>query len=947
MDAVEEVKVLVNNFQAEYGRNAGAQVSIISKSGTKEFHGSASWFKRHEMFNAQNFFNNLNGLQKPVYRYNTFTGTFGGPVSIPKLFNKNREKLFFFYAHEQWLAREPQAVRQTTMPTSLERVGNFSQTVNQNNSLIVVRDPATQQPFPGNVIPQNRLNPIGQAMLNIFPQPNFLDRSISRGAYNYQYQDIRDLPKRLDQFKVDYNATDKDRISARYRDWIQNSKGFTAIAGWSSNWDHYYNNYAKTERSIVLNYTRTITPNVLNEFVFGGRVMGEGTPKPSEQEAAPVLRSARGLANLRQLFPAANPDNYIPVMTFGGVIGAPTIGYDNRWPIKAGDTRWSFGNNTTWTRGTHNFKFGGYYEFNLSDEGIAGNCFTGCFDFGADANNPRDAGFAFANASLGNFRSYSESSRRNFRGGQNYLAEFFAQDSWRVTRRLTLELGLRLSVFSPWRLQPGQEGAAWVLERYDRTKAVQLFRPVINSLGRRVGQNPITGEQVPAVLIGAIVPGSGDPFNGMVLADDKSVPPGWQNRPGLQPGPRFGFSWDVFGNGKTAVRGGFGITRQTQINSAYANAQVNATPPVVLQPNIYYDSIENVFGSGASSSSGFLFPPASVRTFELNYKPASVYNYSLNVQQAIGFDTVLSVAYVGNSGRNLLQNRNLNTLPYGTRFEPWAQDATSPGRPLPDTFLVPYPGFQTISALENSGTSNYNSLQTTVTRRFSRGLQFGGAWTYSKTMNLSDAPANMPVFRSAREFLYGKAGFDQTHILAINFTYDVPSISKIAPHAVTRLVLDNWQLAGFGSMASGFPTGVGFSLVDNADLTGGGDGNRIIVRDRAVLPSSERSFSRWFDPTVFARPARGDFGNAPKDVYRGPGINSWDISVFKNFPLGSESRILQFRSEFYNMFNHTQFSSVDSTARFDAAGNQVNTRLGQVTGARSARVIQFALSFKF
>lgn len=945
MDAVEEVKVLVNNYQAEYGRNAGAQVSVISKSGTKEYHGTASWFKRHEMFNANNFFSNLNGLPKPVYRYNTFTGTLGGPLTIPGLLNKSREKLFFFYAHEHWLAREPQGVQRTTMPTTLERQGNFSQTVNQNGSLIVVRDPTNQQPFAGNVIPTNRLNPLGQAMLNIFPQPNFLNRAVSLGAYNYQFQDIRDLPKRLDQIKVDYNATAKDRLGFRYRDWKQSSSGFTSIAGWSSNWDHYNNTYSKIERSALMNYTRTVTPNILNEFVVGGRVIFEGAPKPSLEQAAPVLKATKGLGGLRQLYPEANPDNYLPVMTFGGVVGAPTIGYDNRWPINAGDTRWSLGNNTTWTRGKHNVKGGMYYEFNLSDEGIAANCFTGCFDFTADSNNPRDTSFAFSNAAMGNFRNYSESSKRNFRGGQNYTLEFFLQDSWKVSRRLTVELGLRVSAFSPWVLQPGQEGAAWVLERYSAAKKVQLFRPVL-SAGRRLGQNPVTGEIVPAVLIGAIVPGVGDPFNGMVLGSDTSVPPGWQNKPSPQWGPRFGFAYDVFGNGKTAIRGGFGITRQTQINSAYANSQVNAAPPIVLQPNIYYDTIDNVFGSG-SSNSGYLFPPGAVRSFERDYKPTGVYNYSLNIQQNVGFDSVLSVAYVGNVARNLNMNRNLNTLPYSTRFQPWAQDTTSPGRPLPDTFLVPYPGFQTISAMENSGTSNYNSLQTTVTRRFSKGLQFGGAWTYSKSMNLSDTPANMPLYRSAREFLYGKAGYDQTHILVVNFTYDVPGLSKFVSGRVTRFVLDRWQLAGFGTMASGFPSGVGFTTVDNADLTGGGDGSRINVRDVALIAKGDRTFSRWFNPTVFSRPALGNFGNAPKDVFRGPGINSWDISIFKNFPVLKESHIIQFRSEFYNMLNHTQFSAVDSTARFDAAGNQVNTRLGQVTGARASRVIQFALSFKF
>ncbi len=215
-------------------------------------------------------------------------------------------------------------------------------------------------------------------------------------------------------------------------------------------------------------------------------------------------------------------------------------------------------------------------------------------------------------------------------------------------------------------------------------------------------------------------------------------------------------------------------------------------------------------------------------------------------------------------------------------------------------------------------------------------------------MNLSDTPANMPLYRSAREFLYGKAGYDQTHILVVNFTYDVPKLTKLLPsNPTTRLVLDGWQVAGFTSMASGFPTGVGFSTVDNADITGGGDGNRINVRGPAALPAGEQTFARWFNPTVFSRPARGDFGNAPKDVLRGPGINAWDVSVFKNFPLRSENRFIQFRGEFYNMFNHTQFSGLDTTARFDAAGNQVNTRFGQLTGARSPRIIQFAVTFKF
>jgi hypothetical protein len=587
-------------------------------------------------------------------------------------------------------------------------------------------------------------------------------------------------------------------------------------------------------------------------------------------------------------------------------------------------------------------KAGFYYEFNISDEGDAANCFSGCFNFGADANNPLNANYAFANAALGNFLSYSESSIRNFRGGENWLLEWFVQDSWRVSRRLTLELGARFSSFSPWMMRKNQKGAAWVQERFDPRKAVVLYRPARDAANRRVAQNPLNGAFAPAVYIGALVPGVGDPINGMVTNADTTYPSGWQKNPGMQAAPRFGFAWDVFGNGKTAIRGGFGITKQTQINSAYANNLVAFAPPVVVQPTIYYQNIEQL-----AQQTGVLFPTNSVRTFELNYKPASVYNASLGIQQNVGFDTVVSVSYVGNRGKHLQQNRNLNTLAYGTRFLAASADTTNPGRPLPDSFLVPYVGYQTVQTLENSGLSNYNSLQVTGNRRFSKGLQFGAAWTWSKVMNLSDGPANIPMFLSSRTWLYGKAGFDQTHMLVLNYQWDIPGASKQMPGRLTRLVLDNWQLSGFTTFASGFPAGMSFTTTDNADITGGGDGSRLDVKGKAQLAHGERTFARWFDPTVFARPARGSAGNAPRDVVRGPGMNNFDISLFKNFPLGAESRIMQFRGEFYNAFNHTQFSGIDTTARFDVAGNQVNSRLGQVTAARSARVIQFALTFRF
>jgi hypothetical protein len=201
-------------------------------------------------------------------------------------------------------------------------------------------------------------------------------------------------------------------------------------------------------------------------------------------------------------------------------------------------------------------------------------------------------------------------------------------------------------------------------------------------------------------------------------------------------------------------------------------------------------------------------------------------------------------------------------------------------------------------------------------------------------------------FVPIRVWNYGKAGYDRTHNLVLNWVWDLPKMSRAWNHVVSRTVMDNWQISGIASFVSGQPLGIGLSTVDNADLSGGGDGTRVLVTGKAQLPPSERTFYRFFDTSVFGRPAAGTAGNAPKDVFRGPGINSWDISIFKNFPV-TERAALQFRLEMYNAFNHTQFSGVDTGARFDTAGNQVNSRFGQLTSDREPRRMQFSLRFSF
>jgi hypothetical protein len=236
----------------------------------------------------------------------------------------------------------------------------------------------------------------------------------------------------------------------------------------------------------------------------------------------------------------------------------------------------------------------------------------------------------------------------------------------------------------------------------------------------------------------------------------------------------------------------------------------------------------------------------------------------------------------------------------------------------------------------------------TVNRRFTKNLQFGVSYTYSKAMDLGDSDgALVSTYISPRVWDYGKAGFDQTHVFVLNYLYDLPKVSHYWNNSLSRLAFDNWELSGVTTFASGFPTPVTFTTTDGANITGGGDGARVVVTGNPEFGYGDRSFNEFFNTSVIQRPAQNTFGNAPKDVFRGPGINDFDISVFKNFPLLNEQRIVQLRAEGYNAFNHSQWATVNSVARFDPSGNQVNSLFGQVSSARPARIIQLALRFEF
>jgi hypothetical protein len=437
----------------------------------------------------------------------------------------------------------------------------------------------------------------------------------------------------------------------------------------------------------------------------------------------------------------------------------------------------------------------------------------------------------------------------------------------------------------------------------------------------------------------------------MVLGRDDNYPRGFKEQQPVQVQPRFGFAWDVKGDGKWAVRGSAGVFNQTRVSANAIWTDVARNPPIADNPRLFYGNIDTLLSSG-----GTLFP-SNVTGFDPDAPTPVTYNYTLSVQKDVGFGTVVDVAYVGSVSRHLQQQRNINQIPYRARHvdvNPQNANPTVANTALPDDFLRPFPGYGSITYYDNAGLANYNALQVAVNRRFIRGLQFGVAYTYSKAMDYADGDRDgVATYRPYRIWNYGRALYDQTHVMVINYTWDLPRATRLWDNKAVKALFDNWQLSGITAFASGAPAGVGYTLVDTGtDITGGGDGGRIAITGDPKLSGSQQTvaptgFVQWINPAVFARPARGDFGNAPKDVFRNPGTHNWDFSLFKNIPLKSESRRLQFRWEVYNAFNHTQWSGVDTTARFDASGKQVNTRFGQVNAARQARVMQGSLRLTF
>jgi hypothetical protein len=809
-----------------------------------------------------------------------------------------------------------------------------------------------------------------------------------------------DVPKENIVIRFDVKPTDKDSMYVKAQWWTSDNLG-TGTSGWpsgdASRWG-IQSHYLYKDNGLSLHWVHIFSPTIVNEANFGMRHDSEGFV-PGDGEIARLKKDALNYT-APQLFPENNTLGLIPRVTnWTGVQGTPAqINWLARWGEIGNDyIRPSFADNLSINRGNHTYKVGMYLEHVLNGEARGGD-WSGSFNFsGTDSNftaSGLNTGYAYANALIGNFNQYNENSDRRSANVDMLMVQWYGQDQWKISRKVTLNYGLRMGWHNQW-LQRDLEWSNFVPTLFDRTKAQVLYRPfcvggtpatAACSNSNRRARNPVNGQlSTNLALVGTIVREVGDPLNGIVLQENATR--GFLQAPGINWEPRIGFAWDMRGNGRTVLRAMGGVYHTYRLGGGTTGGNLVSNAPFQSNNRIDFGSIDQL----SSLVNSALTRVTSLRAVAPEFHTPTAYNYSLGVQQDIGFKTVVEVSFVGSQSRHLGEQRNINGVPDGAKFldlHPENRNPFSTGV-IGDDFLRPFQGFGDIQLISYTGNSNYNGLQVQVNRRYTRGFQYGVAYTWSKSLDFSkDGSADdgdVNFGRPYRQFNYGPSDFDQTHIFTVNYIYDLPSLSRrFGNNGFIKAIFDGWQISGITSFATGKPKAVswsfsggtttptngrcpeGFTLASATlcaaitDFTGGeipARPNMVCNPNRNPGTFDLSGTPYLIDTSCFVSPSiRGDIGNMPRNLVRLPSIFNTDLALFKNFRWG-ERRSVQFRWETYNLFNRANFKdlnasmtfAVDNTSGSPTFGKiiQTNNVFGTPSSARSPRVMQAALRINF
>ena len=861
-DALQEFSVQTNNFSAEYGRNLGAVVNAVTKSGTNKFHGSAFEYVRNDALNATNFFTpgKRDGLKR-----NQFGGTIGGPLPYPNfgtggpVIHSGEDRSFFFFSYQGTRTRQRPSDSTAIVPTAAQRAGDFSST---STALI---NPFTNTPFVNNQIPVSLFSPISRQLLNYIPLPNE-----AGGLLRYA------IPVQLDDdqymLRLDHKFGDKNSLFGRY--WFSKA----AQPAYLDPTNFLATSYGRTWKNKIvgINDTHVFSPKIINTTVFTFNQTNN---------------------NNFQIYPPGFTDLGVNIYNDNAPqLFAAVNGY---FTLNTGDTNqflrkeYQITNTTRMSLKKHYVSFGGEYSYGTND--IVNNFrANGRYSFNGSAPFTKNA---LADFLVGKFQTFEQGVGEYKKTIINAPA-LFVQDDFRVTRKLTLNLGLRWDPFIPFT---------------DANNRLAGYRP---------GQKSQVYVNAP---LGLIYPG------------DPGLPAGGYEKSLWNFGPRVGFAYDLTGDGKTSIRGGYGIFYDRP-NAISTNSAANQSPfgTVVSFSGNSANTFANPYAGQVNPFPQDINPgpnvafnsPVSVFSYDENMRNARLQSYNISFEREIFPTYLVRVAYAGSKGDHLSILREANPAIYA----PGATTATTNQRRLL------FPLYSNLTSVEATGTSVYNSLQLTLDKRFSKGFTILSNYTLSKSVDDSSENKQTGVSQTNPfnlSFDRGPSNFDHRHRFTTSALYEMPRISS---SKVINTLLGGWNLTGIYTFQSGSP----FSATSGVDNARSGTGGQYadLVGDPNLGGNRTRGEKvlQWFNTAAFTTNALGTFGNAGRNTLRGPSYSSLDIGLHKNFFFTETVRI-QLRGEAFNVLNNVNLDLPNS--------NRSSGTFGRITSASDPRILQFAIRLVF
>jgi carboxypeptidase family protein/TonB-dependent receptor-like protein len=977
-EAIAEFKVLTSNYGAQYGRNGSGTIEVETKSGTSSFHGSAFEYLRNDVFNARSWAEGADTSQpKAPYKKHDFGYTIGGPIYIPNHYNSDKKKTFFFWSQEWRREKNSVTTDSLNVPSDAERAGNFSDLCSPTPGLIDSTnfadcpvDPSTGKRFPGDTV---TIDPVGQALLPLIPKAT---AGLTNNGFPAVVQTVS-LPEtwREELIRVDHNITDNYRLTFRYIHDSWQTQTENPLWGYGTSFQDINTKFVGPGTSFVARLNANITPTLLNEFVasytadhiFLTSVNNPSLP-PDFTCTSPGQTGCMGVlfANGQGgKLPTINLGNN---QAYGGGFSVDT-GY---FPWNNANPVYTYRDNITKIVGTHTLQFGAYVAFAQKNEQNS-PYIQGILSFDSSNSSIPSTGNALADMFTGRVANFQQVNLQAKYYNRYRLVEPYFQDDWRVTKNLTLNLGLRLSLFGTYR------------ERYRHAFNLEPSA-FTNGASPAIDDGSVTTQE------GAFVPGAGNPFNGIIQCGG---PGGTTSIPSLvldsfpgatigasshdgclkghlfNPAPRIGFAWDPKGDGKLAIRGGYGIFFEHTNGNEGNTESLEGSPPYSLNITQY-----NIDGYNNIGGGGLLFPLGGVFSIPEKAIWPYVQQWHLDVQKELPGHVIATVSYVGSKGTHLTQQRDINQLaPVPASDNPFA-----PGQPITSDDcdalgtgalangtpygiqagnnlsvacggdanpFRPFLGYGSIIHLNDQANSTYNALQTTV-RRTLGDLTFSVAYTYSHSIdNSSDRFDGAIVNSYDTASNRASSTFDVRHNVAISYVYAFPFFKG---SGLSHTLLGGWQVSGITIAQTGTPFTV-TNGTDFGDAAGGGGtltygqatGSRPdLVGDPHASVQSDVAGVRGpllYNPDAFAVPTGLTFGDLGRNTLTNPGRINFDFGLFKRFAFG-EHYAFDFRWETYNLFNHTQYNGVNSSM-------DGTTSFLHASGAHLPRRMQFGLRFQF